>query len=123
MKLVAGLLLILPGSYVVVQGTRLLWTGENMFPGWMSRPLRMPFSIRLDRAPATYFRAYGVMAISGGVLIALLGVVFMTPDQTPDFVRHLLSAAFLISIGALFASWITIGYLVSKYHLREWDQL
>ena len=116
MKLVVGLMVIGLGLIVMVPGVRLLWTGSNLYPSWMTRG-RGNYLL-LDRAPTTYFRTYGGMAILGGLLIAQIGLVFVTPEDMPGFARSLLGTAFLLTMAALAGSFSVLAYMVNRYKMR-----
>jgi hypothetical protein len=79
--------------------------------------------LRLQRAPAVYFRAMGSMILSLGLLTLWAGVSFLTFSQEPSttYLVTILSLAGL-SLLALIASAVWITVVASRHKLFRWNK-
>lgn len=109
------------GLFTAGAGGRMAMTGRNL-PGWMGR-VRKRDELRIQRAPAAYFRAIGSMALSFGLFVALAGFVFLTIPQEPSatYIAAMLGFAGLF-VGGLILSVVWLFVVSSRYKLFRWDK-
>jgi hypothetical protein len=112
----------LVGLAVAILGGTMALTGQTL-PGLLGRGRNEADQIRLQRAPASYFRAMGAMALSFGSLFGLLGLVFLTLTTAPSssYVVALLSLFGLLLAG-LIASVVWVFVLSARYKLFRWNK-
>jgi hypothetical protein len=110
------------GLATVGVGGRMALTGKNV-TGLLGRGLTKADDLRLQRAPTSYFRAMGSMLLSLGLLVAWVGVFFLTVGEEPDdaYFAAMLSLAALIVVALLAsAAWITV--LARRHKLFRWNK-
>jgi hypothetical protein len=121
-RYVISLAFLAIGLATVGLGARIALKGRNV-TGLLGRGLSKADDLKLERAPAVYFRAMGSMILSLGLLVLWVGVFFLTVAQEPDdtylAVLVCLAALFVVALIASTA-WITV--LARRYKLFRWNQ-
>lgn len=122
MRLAFGLVFLIVGNLAFITGGRQVLTGKNL-NGLLGRGFTRSDDLRMQRAPAVYFRAMGSMILSLGLLVVWVGIAFLTTPDEP-------SSAYLVTIfgiaglllGFLIAStgWLTV--VAAKHRLFRWDK-
>jgi formate hydrogenlyase subunit 3/multisubunit Na+/H+ antiporter MnhD subunit len=109
------------GVLLMAIGSPLIATGRN-FRGLLGRGFSADDNRRLERAPASYFRAMGSMALSLGLLLLFLGAGSWIPAQAGGPVSGLLQVfAVLLFVGVL-GSVIWFLVLSARYRLFRWNK-
>jgi hypothetical protein len=97
-------------------------TGKN-FSGLLGRGFTHADQLRLQRAPAVYFRAMGAMVFAIAALLALGGYILLTVPSAPSAAVLttilILAGLFLVAFIASTA-WLII--VATRYKLRRWDK-
>ena len=122
MRYVVSIAFLAIGLATVGLGGRMLLTGKNV-TGLLGRGLSKSDDLRLERAPKAYFRAMGSMLLALGLLVAWVGLFFLTVGQEPDdtYFAAMLSLAALIVVALLAsAAWITV--LARRHKLFRWNK-
>ncbi len=122
MRYVFGLVFLVAGNLAFGVGCRMALTGKNM-SGLLGRGFTASDNLRLNRAPAVYFRAVGSMVLSLGLLAVWIGIVFLTIPKEADYayLGTVLSLAGLLLVALLgSAAWITV--VATRYKLFRWNK-
>jgi hypothetical protein len=113
---------LLVGLFAAVVGGRVALTGRNM-TGLLGRGFTKSDDLRMQRAPAVYFRAMGSLILSLGLLAVWVGAGFLTIGQEPSIAyltTMLILAGLLVTALIASAVWITI--LAAQHKLFRWNK-
>jgi hypothetical protein len=120
-RYVFGVLLLLVGNLAFITGGRMALTGS--MTGWLGRGSIKSDNLRLQQAPAVYFRAMGSMLLSLGLLVVWLAVVFLSIAREPS--RAFLAEVFPLAglfVAALIASAIWFSVVAARHKLFRWNK-
>ena len=122
MRYVFGVTFLIVGSAAFITGGRMALTGRNV-TGLFGRGLTKADDLKLQRAPASYFRALGSLLFSLGLLVLWVGMFFLTVGQELDdtYLAVMLGLAALFVVALLAsAAWITV--LARRNKLFRWNK-
>ena len=112
------LVLMVGGAIGVVGGAWPLLSGRN-FPGVLGRGFTQGDNVRLQRAPAIYFRAMGATIATSGLLILYLGIlIWLSPIAAGPAVAATVGA---IGAVAFFGSLAWLLVLTFRHKLFRWN--
>ncbi|HXC75710.1 MAG TPA: hypothetical protein VNU19_01530 [Candidatus Acidoferrum sp.] len=114
------LVFLIFGVIGVLGGAWPLLSGRN-FPGLLGRGFTRKDNLKLQRAPAVYFRAMGATIVSSGVLIFCVGALiwFSAGPRTAE-----LAAVEVIGVVAGIAFCCSLAWLVVvnyRHRLFRWN--
>jgi hypothetical protein len=121
LSIVFAAVFVAVGMLLVVIGMPLIASGRN-FSGRLGRGFTVDDNRRLERAPASYFRAMGSMALSLGLLLVFLGAVSWIPAQAGQKVSGQLQVVAALLVAAVLLSVIWFVVLSSRYKLFRWNK-
>ena len=114
------LVLLIGGAIGVVGGMWPLLTGKN-FPGLLGRGFTRGDNLRLERAPAVYFRAMGATIVTSGLLILCIGGLILLsaapPTANVTMVAVVAGVAAIAFAGSL--AWLLV--LTYRHKLFRWN--
>ena len=114
------LVLLIGGAVGVVGGTWPLLTGKN-FPGVLGRGFTRGDNLRLERAPAIYFRAMGATIVTSGLVILCIGALILLsagpPTANLNVVAVIAGVAAISFAGSL--AWLLV--LTYRHKLFRWN--
>jgi hypothetical protein len=114
------LVLLIGGAIGIVGGTWPLLTGRN-YPGMLGRGFTRGDNLRLERAPAIYFRAMGATIVTSGLVILCVGALILLsagPPSTNFTPVAVLAGVALISFAGSLAALIFVTY---RHKLFRWN--
>ena len=115
-----ALALLIAGAVGALGGLWPLLAGRN-FPGVLGRGFTRGDNLRLERAPAIYFRAMGVTIVTSGLLILCVGVlVWLSGGPSVTYltvVTVVAGVAALAVVGSL--TWLVV--LAHRHKLFRWN--
>ncbi len=106
---------------LLLSGTWLLITGRN-FPGMLGRGFTSSDMIRMQRAPALYWRVGGAIALTCGLFgLPFTAIAAAGPPRSRESLIWMLvlGAALLIVITPLITWFLALS---ARYRLFRWDK-
>jgi hypothetical protein len=110
------LVLLTGGAIGVLAGAWPLLSGRN-FPGLLGRGFTTGDNLRLQRAPAIYFRAMGATTATAALLILYLGILIWLSPITAGLAASLGALAAVAFLGSL--AWLLV--LTYRHKLFRWN--
>jgi hypothetical protein len=114
------LVLLIGGAVGVLGGLWPLLTGRN-FPGVLGRGFTRGDNLRLQRAPALYFRAMGATIGTSGLLILSVGALILLSAASPAPDLTLLSIVGATAAIAFTGSLAWLLVLTYRHKLFRWN--
>ena len=113
--------MVVLGLLLAAYGAGLLVTGRN-YSSPLGRGLTKGDTQRLQRAPATYFRALGAMVATGGLALLTYGVVVGFRSTLSEAVATILQVLEALLDIAVLVSAFWVWRLASRYKLFRWNK-
>ncbi|HEY5033625.1 MAG TPA: hypothetical protein VIJ30_00715 [Candidatus Dormibacteraeota bacterium] len=114
------LVLLIGGAVGVLGGAWPLLTGRN-FPGVLGRGFTRGDNLRLQRAPAVYFRAMGATIATSGLLILYLGATIWLSAGPPTGDLTLVAIFGAVAAVAFAGSLGWLLVLAYRHKLFRWN--
>jgi multisubunit Na+/H+ antiporter MnhG subunit len=114
------LVLLIGGAVGTLGGMWPLLTGRN-FPGILGRGFTRGDNLRLQRAPAVYFRAMGATIATSGLVILYVGALIWLSEGPPAADLTLLAIVGGLAAISFAGSFAWLLVLTARYKLFRWD--